>query len=153
MLSSLHYLYNSIKETISMKLILLVYILLPNIVQNIKVEHGTEFNIIRHNTQRFQTFVLLSWFCIVWEILFLELLMNMFLQVYWLQLTSAVGKVVDGFSNSEVNFVVIGMAAPAACTRFSDLKEELGKWVSVQSYVSSVGMSRCNTIIILNSVV
>lgn len=32
--------------------------------------------------------------------------------------------------SSEVNIVVLGMAAPAACTRFSDnyeLKEELGK--------------------------
>lgn len=32
--------------------------------------------------------------------------------------------------SSEVNIVVFGMAAPAACTRFSDnydLKEELGK--------------------------
>lgn len=58
------------------------------------------------------------------------ILLLMFLQVYWLQLTSSVRKVVDGFSSSEVNFVVIGMAAPAACTRFSDnydLKEELGK--------------------------
>lgn len=39
-------------------------------------------------------------------------------------------KAVDGFSSSGVNIVVIGMAAPAACTRFSDnydLKEELGK--------------------------
>lgn len=52
--------------------------------------------------------------------------------MYWLRLTSVVFEVVDGFSSSEVNFVVIGMAAPAACTRFSDnyeLKEELGKWV------------------------